>query len=134
MSEMEDRELKQRYGPILNGLEAMGKDLRRRTCPGIAWQTPQRGNRHWAVLAWPAAAAAVAAAVLAAMFLLAPPAGHGDNAPVAAIAEPHEDDLLVMEMLVREPAQPATSPSNDELWWLDDAVLNDAPTTNLGEG
>ena len=134
MSDMDERQLPERYGPVLDGLDSMAKDLRGQTYPGIAWQVPRKQSRAWALVLWPAAAAAVAAAVLLAMFLLVPPASNGPDGACARALEPQEDDLLVMEMLIREPSVPASDPSSDDLWLLDEPLLNDAPTSNMGEG
>jgi hypothetical protein len=133
MSDMDERQFNERYGPILDGLDSIAKDLRGQTYPGVAWQAPRKQVRRWTLVLWPAAAAAVAAAVLLAMFLLVPPASNAPDGQLArAVLEPQEDDLLVMEMLIRETPVPASNPSSDDLWLLDDPLLNDAPTSNQG--
>ena len=106
MNDYDDNQLKERFGPIIDGLEGMAQDLRSTRYPGIAWHgLPKRDAKRpaWRLLVWPAAAAAIAAAILLAIFVFSGP-GHKSvpvgPAPVANAPEPREDDLLVMEMLV----------------------------------
>ncbi len=139
MNDHDDNRLRARFAPVIAGLEDLGRDIAGKKFPGVAWKAPAK-RRAWKVLLWPAAGAAAAAAVLLAAIAFnslsggGPKSGTGQIANVNAPLEPREDDLLVMEMLVRDAPEfdwtyhPTVEEEYD--WWMNE-VSTSKPAVDI---